>query len=446
MASLLAAAAARRRRRASRAAQHRHRDGHRRRACRARACSSSPIRRPTRSPPDRDPAHAAIAVTAGALALLDREETQGVVAHEMAHIGNRDTLVMTMVSVLFGGVVMLADWARRSLYFARQRRGRAAHPARSSPADRCWCCSRPLLSRLLAMAVSRRREYQADATAVELTRNPEGLARALEKIARQPLAAARRDARHGAPVHRQPAAPTRRRARRSPGPACFAPIRRSRTASPCCAAWCDAGERGAVRCPAATARTAPSPCSEVTRPRPHRLPASCSTSAARCGGIWCDRWELYPLAAAEAARARPRRRRDACRPPTAAAPRPATARAARSPLRPFRDPALPADARIERCPVCDGMWLNRGELRAHQTPRASTRHPAQAEALAQRRPASTATEHEWARSTRPRRRDPPPTTKARLEPARLRPWVALATLWSISADAVASVLTALAAA
>lgn len=128
----------------------------------------------------RDPEHAVIAVTAGALALLDREETQGVIAHEMAHIANRDTLVMTTVAVLFGGVVMLADWARRSLYFARQRKD-GAHPLLFGAVLILVLVS-PLLSRLLAMAVSRRREYQADATAVELTRNSEGLARALEKI------------------------------------------------------------------------------------------------------------------------------------------------------------------------------------------------------------------------------------------------------------------------
>ena len=133
----------------------------------------------------RDPAHAVLAVTAGALALLDREETQGVVAHEMAHIANRDTLVMTTVAVLFGGIVMLADWARRSLYVARDRRT-GAHPLALVLAVALVLVS-PLLSRLLAMAVSRQREYQADATAVELTRNPEGLARALEKIAASPF-------------------------------------------------------------------------------------------------------------------------------------------------------------------------------------------------------------------------------------------------------------------
>ena len=139
---------------------------------------------------------ASIAVTAGALALLDREETQGVVAHEMAHLANRDTALMTMVSVLFGGLLMLADWARRSLFFARQGE-RTAHPLAIVLLPLLVLLT-PLLSRLLAMAVSRRREYQADATAVAFTRNPEGLARALEKIAASefPMRAATRGSAH----------------------------------------------------------------------------------------------------------------------------------------------------------------------------------------------------------------------------------------------------------
>ncbi|MGD9762216.1 MAG: M48 family metalloprotease [Candidatus Binatia bacterium] len=138
----------------------------------------------------------AIAVTTGALALLDREETQGVVAHELAHICNRDTAVMTLVSILFGGLLMLADWASRSLAFARPA-GRAASPLALLCVPLLILIA-PLLSRGLAAAVSRQREYLADARAVELTRNPEGLARALEKIAGSefPLRAATRSTAH----------------------------------------------------------------------------------------------------------------------------------------------------------------------------------------------------------------------------------------------------------
>ncbi len=143
----------------------------------------------------RDPQHAVLAVTEGLLNLLDREEMQGVVAHEMSHIGNRDTLTMTLVAVLFGGAVMLADWARRALYFGSDRR-------RGNPAlfilVLVLVVLTPLLSRLLAMAVSRQREYLADATAAEFTRNPLGLASALEKIgaATSPLRAATQGTAH----------------------------------------------------------------------------------------------------------------------------------------------------------------------------------------------------------------------------------------------------------
>ena len=143
----------------------------------------------------RDPQHTMLAVTEGLLNLLDREEMQGVVAHEMSHIGNRDTLTMTVVAVLFGGAVMLADWARRALYFGRdRRRGNALMFVLVV----LLVAVTPLLSRLLAMAVSRQREYLADATAAQFTRNPLGLASALEKIgaATSPLRAATQGTAH----------------------------------------------------------------------------------------------------------------------------------------------------------------------------------------------------------------------------------------------------------
>jgi heat shock protein HtpX len=143
----------------------------------------------------RDPRHAMLAVTEGLLNLLDREEMQGVVAHEMSHIGNRDTLTMTLVAVLFGGAVMLADWARRALYFGSdRRRGNALIFVLVV----LLVAVTPLLSRLLAMAVSRQREYLADATAAQFTRNPLGLASALEKIgaATSPLRAATQGTAH----------------------------------------------------------------------------------------------------------------------------------------------------------------------------------------------------------------------------------------------------------
>jgi Zn-finger nucleic acid-binding protein len=81
----------------------------------------------------------------------------------------------------------------------------------------------------------------------------------------------------------------------------------------------------------------------------------------RCGGIWCDRWELYPLTAAAAARLDPVNQ-TALTQPTALNSGPLECPRCRARMRRFRDPSLPPDARIERCPNCDGMWLNRGEL------------------------------------------------------------------------------------
>jgi heat shock protein HtpX len=130
----------------------------------------------------RDGLHSSICVTTGLLALLSREETQGVIAHEISHIRNQDILLMTLVSILLGGIALLADWAQRSFYLSRSReRGAGGSSLLIIPALALILFS-PLISRLLAMAVSRQREYLADAGAAEYTRNPLGLAKALEKI------------------------------------------------------------------------------------------------------------------------------------------------------------------------------------------------------------------------------------------------------------------------
>jgi heat shock protein HtpX len=129
----------------------------------------------------QDEKSSAICVTTGLLAVLDRDETQGVVAHEMAHIRNHDTMVMVLVSVLLGGIALLADWAQRSAFSSRHTRRGGGNALIAIPALLLVALS-PLISRLMAMAVSRQREYLADATAVEFTRNPLSLAQALEKI------------------------------------------------------------------------------------------------------------------------------------------------------------------------------------------------------------------------------------------------------------------------
>jgi heat shock protein HtpX len=125
---------------------------------------------------------AAICVTTGLLTLLDREETQGVVAHEISHIRNEDILLMTLVSILLGGIAILADWGRRGFYSSRSGR----HLSKKNPLVfiplLILIALSPLIARLLAMAVSRQREYLADAGAAQYTRNPRGLAQALEKI------------------------------------------------------------------------------------------------------------------------------------------------------------------------------------------------------------------------------------------------------------------------
>ena len=137
----------------------------------------------------RNPEHASIAVTRGLLDALDREELQGVVAHELSHVRNFDIRVMTVVAALVGSVALLADWARRGMLWGGGRR-RGGDRTRGGGIGgivffAIWIVAlilAPLVAQVLAMMVSRRREYLADASGAELTRNPLGLAHALEKI------------------------------------------------------------------------------------------------------------------------------------------------------------------------------------------------------------------------------------------------------------------------
>ena len=126
----------------------------------------------------RNPEHAVVAATTGLLAMLDRSEIEGVMAHELAHVGNRDMLVMTVAVVLAGFIAILADFLMRSLMFGGNR---DRHPA-FLVIGIVGIILAPLAAQLMQMAVSRRREYLADATGALLTRYPEGLASALEKI------------------------------------------------------------------------------------------------------------------------------------------------------------------------------------------------------------------------------------------------------------------------
>jgi heat shock protein HtpX len=127
----------------------------------------------------RNPEHAVVAATTGLLSILDRTELEGVMAHELSHIGNRDMLVMTVAVVLAGFVAMLADLLMRSMMFGGGNRDR--HPA-FLIFGIVGIILAPIAAQLIQLAISRKREYLADASGALLTRYPEGLASALEKI------------------------------------------------------------------------------------------------------------------------------------------------------------------------------------------------------------------------------------------------------------------------
>lgn len=134
----------------------------------------------------KKPEDSVIAVTQGALERLDQEELEGVLAHEMSHIRNHDIRIQTYAIALIGIIAMIAEITLRALFFGGGRRDVKVHPAVLLAAI-VFLILAPLLSRLTYMAISRRREYLADASGAELTRNPGGLARALRKIGGEDL-------------------------------------------------------------------------------------------------------------------------------------------------------------------------------------------------------------------------------------------------------------------
>lgn len=127
----------------------------------------------------RDEKHAAVAATSGLLKILNRTELEGVMAHELAHIGNRDMLVMTVAVVLAGFVAMLADFLSRAMFMGGDDRERSPIVLVLGIVGIILA---PIAAQLIQLAISRKREYLADASAALLTRYPEGLASALEKI------------------------------------------------------------------------------------------------------------------------------------------------------------------------------------------------------------------------------------------------------------------------
>ena len=135
----------------------------------------------------RDPEHGVVAVTSGILKILDKEELTGVLAHEMSHIGNRDMLVSTMAVVLVGFVSLVSDFFLRSMFWGR---GSEDHDHRVQGFlvifGIALAILAPIIASLIRLAVSRKREFLADASGALLTRYPEALASALEKISANP--------------------------------------------------------------------------------------------------------------------------------------------------------------------------------------------------------------------------------------------------------------------
>jgi len=136
----------------------------------------------------RDPKRASVAITSGLLEKLNRDELQGVIGHEIAHIKNRDVLLMVMCGIILGSIVMLSWFASRALLFGGAPRGRTSSSSRGGGGiiiivAIVLMVIAPIAAQLIYFAISRKREYLADASSALYTRYPEGLASALEKMA-----------------------------------------------------------------------------------------------------------------------------------------------------------------------------------------------------------------------------------------------------------------------
>jgi heat shock protein HtpX len=148
----------------------------------------------------RDPEHAVICVTTGLLSKLDRTELEGVVAHELSHIKNYDIRLMSIVSVMVGLIALLGDWFMRSMWFGggRDRDRDNSLGAIFMVLGIIFAILSPIIGTLIQLSISRRREFMADAGAVEKTRQPQGLISALKKISQdvEPLEAANKATAH----------------------------------------------------------------------------------------------------------------------------------------------------------------------------------------------------------------------------------------------------------
>lgn len=148
----------------------------------------------------RDPKHGVVCLTTGIIARLEKNELEGVIAHELSHIGNRDTLLSTVVVILVGFVALLADWFRHWAWFGGGRDSDSKNQFQVILMIVAIILSllAPLFAMLIQLAISRKREFLADASGALLTRYPEGLASALEKISgdTEPLEVANRATAH----------------------------------------------------------------------------------------------------------------------------------------------------------------------------------------------------------------------------------------------------------
>ena len=134
----------------------------------------------------RDPKHAVVCATTGLLKILDRSDLEGVVAHELSHIKNYDILLASIVAVLVGTISLIADWILRSWYWQRRDSERKSENPFLYLIFIFALIITPIVATLIQLAISRRREYLADASAVLLTRNKMGLIDALRKISQYP--------------------------------------------------------------------------------------------------------------------------------------------------------------------------------------------------------------------------------------------------------------------
>ncbi|MFW5986003.1 MAG: M48 family metalloprotease, partial [Halanaerobiales bacterium] len=141
----------------------------------------TPSQQPNAFATGRSPSHAAVAVTEGIRNLLTKEELEGVIAHELGHVKNRDTLISTLAAVMAGALVFLARIGRFRMFFGRRNRSGGA----AAILQLLAIIIAPLAAILIRMAISRSREFNADETGARISSNPEGLASALQKMQHQ---------------------------------------------------------------------------------------------------------------------------------------------------------------------------------------------------------------------------------------------------------------------